>query len=142
MLLALGQRENGLEAAGRGGRRLPRSARQARPRQGAARLGGDAEQYRHRAVQLSEREAGTERLVEAEAAYRLALEEYTRDKAPVEWAMVQNNLGNTLNALAICHNDVALYEAAAEAFRAALEVRTREHLPMQWAASQLNLGSR
>ena len=92
-------------------------AREARPRQGAARLGRDAEQYRHRAVQsLSEREAGTERLVEAEAAYRLALEEYTRDKAPVQWAMVQNNLGNTLNALGTCQERHRAVQAGGRGF--------------------------
>ena len=62
---------------------------------------------------LSEREAGEQHLIEAEAAYRAALEEYTRGKAPVQWAMVQNNLGNTLNTLGTYHNDTSLYEAAA-----------------------------
>ena len=54
--------------------------------------------------------------------------------------MVQNNLGNTLNALGAARNDTALFKKAADAFRAALEVRTRERMPLQWAASQLNLG--
>jgi hypothetical protein len=33
------------------------------------------------------------------AAYRAALEEYTRDRVPLDWAMTQNNLGTALRAL-------------------------------------------
>ncbi len=45
---------------------------------------------------LGERESGTARLEEAVAAYRAALEEQTRERAPLDWAMTQNNLGNAL----------------------------------------------
>ena len=117
------------------------------PRAGAARLGDDAEQPRHRARDarrarerdgaagggggglsrgaggmtrasgcrstgrrrrtnlgtalwtLGERESGTARLEEAVAAYRAALEERTRERVPLDWAMTQNNLGNALVAL-------------------------------------------
>ena len=41
---------------------------------------------------LGERESGTARLDEAVAAYREALKEYTRQRAPLDWAMTQNNL--------------------------------------------------
>jgi hypothetical protein len=37
---------------------------------------------------------GTERLLEAVDAYRDALEERTRERVPLDWAMTQNNLGN------------------------------------------------
>ncbi|TGS90791.1 hypothetical protein EN856_38830, partial [Mesorhizobium sp. M8A.F.Ca.ET.213.01.1.1] len=85
---------------------------------------------------LSEREPGGERLVDAEAAYRLALQEYTREKAPVQWAMVENNLGNTLVSLGTQLNDQAKITEAAAAFRAALEIRTRETFPVSWATSR------
>jgi hypothetical protein len=39
---------------------------------------------------LGERERGTGRLEEAVAAYRGALEEYTRDRVPLDWAMPPN----------------------------------------------------
>ena len=42
---------------------------------------------------LGGRESGTARLEEAVAAYRAALEERTRDRVPLDWAMTQNNLG-------------------------------------------------
>ena len=45
---------------------------------------------------LGERESGTGRLEESVAAYRAALEEQTRERVPLDWAMTQNNLGNAL----------------------------------------------
>ena len=39
------------------------------------------------------RESGTARLEEAVAAFRAALEERTRERVPLDWAMTQNNLG-------------------------------------------------
>ena len=38
-------------------------------------------------------------LAEAVAAYRAALEEWTRERAPLDWAMTQNNHGNALSEL-------------------------------------------
>jgi tetratricopeptide (TPR) repeat protein len=38
-------------------------------------------------------------LEEAVAAYRNALQEYTRERVPLDWAMTQNNLGNALRTL-------------------------------------------
>ena len=49
-----------------------------------------------RSRRSGERESGTARLEEAVAAYRAALEERTRDRVPLDWAMTQNNLGNAL----------------------------------------------
>ena len=63
-------------------------------------MGDDAEQPRHRAWRLGERESGTARLEEAVAAYRAALEEWTRERVPLDWAMTQNNLGNALRGWA------------------------------------------
>ncbi len=47
-------------------------------------------------MSLGERESGTAKLEEAVAAYREALKERTRERAPLQWAMTQNNLGLTL----------------------------------------------
>ena len=46
---------------------------------------------------LGERESGTARLEQAVEAYRAALQERTRERVPLDWAMTQNNLG-----LALC----------------------------------------
>ena len=60
-------------AARGGGRGLSRGAGGSDTRAGAARMGEDAEQSRHCAPALGERESGTARLEEAVAAYRAAL---------------------------------------------------------------------
>src|SRR5229473_2099498 len=40
---------------------------------------------------LGERENGTARLEEAVAAYRAALQEYKRDRVPLQWAAIQDD---------------------------------------------------
>jgi tetratricopeptide (TPR) repeat protein len=50
-------------------------------------------------VALGEREGGTERLEQAVAAFRAALEERTREHVPRDWAKTQNGLGNALREL-------------------------------------------
>ena len=52
-----------------------------------------------RSGRSGERESGTARLEEAVAAYREALQEWTRERVPLDWAMTQNNLGNALATL-------------------------------------------
>jgi tetratricopeptide (TPR) repeat protein len=82
-------------------------------------------------------------LAEAVAAYRQALEVYTREQLPQDWARTQNNLGVVLQAQGICaagaEGQAILAEAVA-AYRQALEVYTREALPQDWARTQNNLG--
>ena len=176
-------------ASGGGGRGLPRGAGGKDARSGAARLGDDAEQPRHRALDarasgragrrvwrrrsrptarrwrkgraigcrstgrrrqnnlgtalwtLGERESGTARLEEAVAAYRAALEEWTRDRVPLDWATTQNNLGNALRTLGERESGTARLEEAVAAYRAALEERTRDRVPLDWATTQNNLGN-
>ena len=89
---------------------------------------------------LGERE-GEARLEEAVTAYRAALDEYTPDRTPLQWAMTQNNLGNVLQTLGKREGSTAQLEEAVAAYRAALEKCTRERLPLQWAATQNNLGT-
>jgi tetratricopeptide (TPR) repeat protein len=89
---------------------------------------------------LGEREGGTARLEEAVAAYRAALEEWTRERAPLGWATTQNNFGNALSVLGAREGGTARLEEAVAAFRAALEEWTRERVPLDWAMAQTNLG--
>ena len=81
------------------------------------------------------------RLAEAVAAYRLALEERTRERVPLEWARTQNNLGNALWALGERESGTARLDEAVAAYRAALEERTRARVPLDWALTQNNLGN-
>ena len=93
--------------AGGGGGGLSRGAGGEDARSGAARLGDDTDEPRHRARMLGERENGTARLEEAVAAYRAALEERTRQRVPLEWAMTQKNLGTALLVLGGRENGTA-----------------------------------
>ncbi|MGF1640612.1 MAG: tetratricopeptide repeat protein, partial [Rhodospirillales bacterium] len=85
--------------------------------------------------------SGTARLGEAVAAYRAALEEFTREQVPLDWAATQNNLGLALAALGERESGTARLEEAMAAYRAALGERTRERVPLQWATTQNNLGT-
>jgi tetratricopeptide (TPR) repeat protein len=81
-------------------------------------------------------------LGEAVAAYRNALEVYTREQLPQDWAATQNNLGAALQEQGIRTGGEAgprLLGEAVTAYRHALEVRTREHLPYDWEQTQANL---
>jgi tetratricopeptide (TPR) repeat protein len=71
---------------------------------------------------LGERESGTARLEEAVAAYRAALEERTRARVPLDWAMTQNNLGTALRALGGRESGTARLEEAVVAYRDALSI--------------------
>jgi predicted LPLAT superfamily acyltransferase len=78
-------------------------------------------------------------LEEAVQAYRAALEEYTRERVPLDWAGTQNNLGNALLTLGERESGTARLEEAVQAYRAALEEYTRERMPLQWAETHNNL---
>ena len=69
---------------------------------------------------LGERESGTARLDQAVQAYRAALEEWTRERVPLDWARAQMNLGNALQALGERESGTARLEEAVAAYRAAL----------------------
>ena len=90
---------------------------------------------------LGEREAGTARLEEAVAAYRLSLEETTRERMPLQWATTQMNLGNSLRALGDREAGTGRLEEAVAVYRLSLEETTRERVPLDWAMTQMNLGT-
>ncbi len=91
--------------------------------------------------ELGQRETDTERLEEAVDAYNAALEEYKRDRVPLDWAGTQNNLGNALLALGLPETGTERLEQAVDAFRDALEERPRDREPYLWAQTQNNLGN-
>jgi tetratricopeptide (TPR) repeat protein len=73
-------------------------------------------------------------------AYTEVLQEYTRERVPLQWAMTQNNLGNALMRLGERENDPGRLLAAVAAYTEALQERARERVPLQWAMTQNNLG--
>jgi tetratricopeptide (TPR) repeat protein len=80
-------------------------------------------------------------LREAIVAFRAALEEYTHERMPLNWAATQNNLGNALLALGWEEIGTERIEEAVLAFRAALKEYTHERMPRNWAITQNNLGN-
>ena len=74
---------------------------------------------------LGERESGKERLEEAVAAYRMALDETTLADHPLDWATTQNNLGNALQTLGARESRKERLEETVAAYQLALEEWTR-----------------
>jgi tetratricopeptide (TPR) repeat protein/pimeloyl-ACP methyl ester carboxylesterase len=89
---------------------------------------------------LGERESGTARLEEAVSAYREALQENTRARVPLRWAMTQMNLGAALGRLGERESGTARLMEAVAAYREALQENTRARAPLHWAMTQNNLG--
>ena len=75
------------------------------------------------------------------AAYRAALQERTRERVPLHWAMTQNNSATRSGALGERESGTARLEEAVAAYRAALQEYTRERVPLDWAMTQNNLGN-
>jgi len=90
---------------------------------------------------IGEQSGNDEPLEAAVEEYHKVLESWTRERAPLDWAMTQNDLGTALKILGEREDGTARLEQALAAYRAALEVRSRERLPLDWAATQNNLGN-
>ena len=74
------------------------------------------------------------------ACYTPALEVYTPENYPEDWAMTQNNLGNAYSNR-IEGVRAANIELAIACYREALKVYTPENYPEDWAMTQNNLGA-
>ena len=106
---------DGVEA--RSKRRSPPSARRskARPRKRCRSTGRRRQNNIGIALfSLSEREAGRAAPDRGRGRLPRCPRGIHARQGAVQWAMVQNNLGNTLNTLGNYHNDTSRYEAAAQ----------------------------
>ncbi len=74
------------------------------------------------------------------ACAQAALETYTEDRYPYQWAMTQNNLGNVYSER-IRGDKAENQEQAIACYSAALRVRTEQTVPFDWAMTQNNLGA-
>jgi tetratricopeptide (TPR) repeat protein len=92
-------------------------------------------------AQLGERESDTTRLEEALANLRAALGELTSEREPLDWAVIQNDLGNVLLRLGERASDTIRLNEALTAHQAALTAHTRALTPLRWAEAQNNLGN-
>jgi tetratricopeptide (TPR) repeat protein len=90
---------------------------------------------------LGQRESGTERLEQAVQAYQLALQENTRERVPLDWAMTQMNLGTALRPLGERESGTERLEQAVQAYQLALQENTRERVPLLWAMTIGNQGT-
>jgi tetratricopeptide (TPR) repeat protein len=73
-------------------------------------------------------------------ALRLAIELYkrvidrnSRERMPLQWAAIQNNLGNALTVLGNRESGTVTLEEAVGAYREALKELNRERVPLDWA---------
>ena len=57
-----------------------------------------------------------------------------------QWATIQNDMGNALEALGSRQSDSGTLQQAAAAYEDALRVRTRDTAPLDWAGTEGNLG--
>jgi tetratricopeptide (TPR) repeat protein len=79
-------------------------------------------------------------LREAVAAYNEALQEFRRERVPLDWAATQNNLSNALVSLGQRESRMTHLMEAVAAYEEALKERTRERVPLDWARSTGSLG--
>ena len=79
-------------------------------------------------------------LEEAVAAFRLALEEFTRERDPEKWAILQAHLGLALSRLGFYKVSTQLEEEAVVAFRLVLQEQSRDRAPLHWGWAQRSLG--
>lgn len=74
-------------------------------------------------------------------AYRLAIDEWGRERVPRDWAGAHINLGNALLDLGKRETGSGRLIEAVGAFHLALEEFTSERAPLDWALAQHNLGT-
>ena len=69
------------------------------------------------------------------------MQELTRARAPLEWAMTGMCLGNALQALGVRDSGTVRLEDAVSTYREALQEFTRARVPLRWATVQMKLAS-
>jgi len=79
-------------------------------------------------------------LSEAIQSYNAMLATVSRETESLDWAKVQNALGNALETLGERESETTRLEAAVAAYTKVLEVRTRDKTPLDWATTQNDLG--
>lgn len=78
---------------------------------------------------------------EAASAYRASLEEFTRDRMPMQWATATASLGDVLQSIANYEEGTGSLKESVEMRRAALEILSFEGAPLEWANAQNGLGT-
>jgi CHAT domain-containing protein/predicted LPLAT superfamily acyltransferase len=81
-----------------------------------------------------------ENLEKAVKIYESALEVYTKENSPRDWAGTQNNIANAYSER-IRGDKAENLEKAIEGYQSALEVYTKENFPTDWANTQNNIAN-
>lgn len=92
-------------------------------------------------LDLTEADAEMTHLRRALAAFRNAMQVYTRIDAPERWADVMNNYAQAAQVLGGNLQNAKILQNSIQACRNALEIRRREKAPIQWASTQNTLGT-
>lgn len=90
---------------------------------------------------IGARDVGTESLIEARDVYKIALNERMRERTPLVWATIQNNLGNAFRSLGERESGTDNLWNAVIAYDLALEEQSRLWTPLEWARTQSNRGA-
>jgi len=95
-------------------------------------------------LRMTDTNIAAARHLQAVAAFQRALQAISREKVPLQWASVQNNLANALQSLGFRQKDgaqaLANYRLAIAAQESALEEMTRERAPLMWGTLKGNIG--
>jgi tetratricopeptide (TPR) repeat protein len=75
-------------------------------------------------------------LEEALAAYSEVLNEWNRERVPLNWALAQNNLGIALRRLGERESNIKRLNEAVKTHRRALEEWKRDHMPLKCEAQK------
>ncbi|MEQ1899648.1 MAG: caspase family protein [Devosia sp.] len=75
------------------------------------------------------------------AAYHEALAMAPRETQPLDWAKIEDRIGQTMQTLGERLQNATTLEGAVAHYEAALEVRTEADQPQDWAKTQNNLGN-
>jgi tetratricopeptide (TPR) repeat protein len=84
---------------------------------------------------------GSARLEAALGALRAALDEYSRWRAPEEWARLHIGVADVLAGLEVGDGAIWQVEEAASQYTLAIEGMPRGRAPHDWAVAQTNLGN-
>jgi len=82
--------------------------------------------------EIGDRAGRNDALLGCLGLHELALRAADRDRVPLDWAKIQNNLGVALWTLGARESGTARLEEAVAAYRAALEEGTRDRVPLDW----------
>ena len=114
------------------------------PAQWAVAQGNLANAYRALAFTAPDTKMALGYYTEAEKAQRAALEELTRERGPLQWAITTMNLGRTLYLRADRTEDpsskAGLLAQASKLYRDSLQELTKDGVPLQFAIANVNLG--